>query len=107
MESLQRRMESVVLGLPSGSYAQRVQVGGTRCLKALPVPLAEGVALGLLAGSSACRCSRACALLRQCGWSGSTLAASLPWPHTRPCLPGLSLFVQCKASPMLMPMYAR
>lgn len=27
MESLQRRMESVVLGLPSGSYAQRVQVG--------------------------------------------------------------------------------
>ena len=25
MEALQRRMESVVLGLPSGSYAQRVQ----------------------------------------------------------------------------------
>ena len=25
MECLQRRMESVVLGLPSGSYAQRVQ----------------------------------------------------------------------------------
>jgi hypothetical protein len=25
MEALQRRMEGVVLGLPSGSYAQRVQ----------------------------------------------------------------------------------
>jgi hypothetical protein len=28
MEALQRRMESTVLGLQSGSYAQRVQVGG-------------------------------------------------------------------------------
>lgn len=28
MEALQRRMEGVVLGLPSGSYAQRVQVRG-------------------------------------------------------------------------------
>ncbi len=30
MESLQRRMEVVVLGLQSGSYAQRVQVGHDR-----------------------------------------------------------------------------
>ena len=35
MESLQRRMESVVLGLPSGSYAQRVQVRGVRGLQLL------------------------------------------------------------------------
>ena len=32
MEALQRRMESVVLGLPSGSYAQRVQVRAAGCM---------------------------------------------------------------------------
>lgn len=31
MEALQRRMETVVLGLTSGSYAQRVQVGMSSC----------------------------------------------------------------------------
>ncbi len=41
MECLQRRMESVVLGLPSGSYAQRVQVrrlGGRGFAQAQPAP---------------------------------------------------------------------
>lgn len=39
MEALQRRMEAVVLGLPSGSYAQRVQV--RRALVCSPGQLAN------------------------------------------------------------------
>ncbi len=49
MEALQRRMESVVLGLPSGSYAQRVQAEYVKELE----DRAKGAFVGLAAENKA------------------------------------------------------
>lgn len=69
MESLQRRMEGVVLGLPSGSYAQRVQVGRgvpRRCLsmRGWPLPFHARLAARASPGHQRSR-SRG-------GWDGGT-----------------------------------
>lgn len=47
MEALQRRMESVVLGLPSGSYAQRVQAEYLKELESRAKGVFEDIAKGL------------------------------------------------------------
>lgn len=46
MEALQRRMESVVLGLPSGSYAQRVQAEYLKELESRAREVFEDIAKG-------------------------------------------------------------
>lgn len=108
LDALQRRMESVVLGLASGSYAQRVQVGqrarGVLSLGAsragTAFVLSVPVVAGLGRGRGGERLWTAAWQPMVWGWPGY-----LPWvPHALPSalVCAAQRCVLCNVSPLLI-----